>query len=181
MKTSHKCQLINGFLAGSLGRLLSAGLIATMITLMPGLGGCQEGQKRTDPISQPQPITAQAHPIKYQLDSMTNNALLANMAVSDMHFIPHRPYLTDLGCQELNRMAWFVQRYGSTIILDLAQQDSDLAKYRKKVVEDYLLACGLPAEKVEVVFAMPASTGLPADEAVAIYKGTRYKPPKKQK
>jgi len=97
-----------------------------------------------------------------------------------MHFIPHRPHLTDLGCQELNRMAWFVQRYGSTIILDLAQQDSDLAKHRKKVVEDYLLACGLPAEKVEVVFGLPAATGLPADEAVTIYKDTRYKP-KKQK
>ena len=162
--------------AGRLGRLLSAALITTVITLMPGLGGCQEGQKRTDPLSQPQPITSQAHPIKYQLDSMTNNALLTNMAVSDMHFIPHRPHLTDLGCQELNRMAWFVQRYGSTIILDLAQQDSDLAKHRKKVVEDYLLACGLPAEKIDVVFGLPAGAGLPAKEAVTIYKDTRYKP-----
>jgi len=166
-------------------------------TLMPGLGGCADHRSASDeqPTTQPPPVSTQptcqtAEPGAdetveavsdrservRQMDRMTHNAELADMSLSDIHFMPNRSILNSNGTQRLTHLAWIVDHYGGTIMLDLEDSVGPMAKERMQTVVAYLKACGLVENKILVEFGLPQTKGMGAKEAVNIYNDTRYKP-----
>jgi hypothetical protein len=170
------------------------------VTLMPGFGGCEKRCKPDDkqppaPCSQPVESTVNRdqatpddyyaseevrHPLTRQFDRMTHNAELADMSITDIHFIPNRPLLNSNGTQRLNHLAWMVDQYGGSIMVDLAEPKSEVAQARLQNVIQYLKEWGLPDNKIVVSFGLPKSEGMKAEEAMTIYKDTRYRPDDKK-
>jgi hypothetical protein len=99
---------------------------------------------------------------------MTDNALLADMSVSDADFLPHRPILSDLGEQRLCRLAGLMQEYGGEIRYTPGVEDDDLVDRRIEAIIDYLAEAGLPASPEAVREGLPGGHGMEAREAILI-------------
>ncbi len=173
--------------------------ILLSLTLMPGLGGCANNRCDADEgATQPQPSSTQPakgqsaktceevkeeivttcderHPVTRQMDRQVHNAELADMCLTDVHFLPNRAMLSSNGTQRLNHLAWLVERYGGSIKLDLEQPDCPVAKERVQTVVDYLRAWGLPDKQIHVCLGLPDSRGMQAKEAIVIHNDTRFK------
>ncbi len=111
---------------------------------------------------------------------MGDNALLADMTVGDMHFLPHRALLNDLGVQRLDRLAALMEAYGGTIRFNTELTDEDLIARRSGVIMDFLAQAGVDTTREVVMREMPGGEGMPATEAILIKaeEGT-YNPKKK--
>lgn len=171
-------------------------------TLMPGLGGCADRRQPAaeEPTAQPQPLSTRPAcapapacesanadvaimeiadetraPLTMQFDRQVHNRELADMSLTDLHFLPNRSMLNSNGTQRLNHLAWLVDHYGGSIKLDLEEPNGKLSQARRQTVCAYLKACGLPPSKTEVVFGLPDSKGMDAKEAIPIYNDSRYK------
>jgi hypothetical protein len=99
---------------------------------------------------------------------MADNALLADMTVSDMHFLPHRSLLNDLGVQRLNRLASLMEAYGGTIRFNTELTDEDLIARRTGVIMDFLAQAGVDTTREVVLRDMPGGAGMAATEAILI-------------
>lgn len=108
---------------------------------------------------------------------MSDNALLADMTVSDMHFLPHRATLNDLGIQRLNRLAALMDPYGGTIRLSSDLASEDLLAQRSDVIVEFLAEAGVDTTREVLRRDLPGGTGMVATEAILIKseEGT-YKP-----
>lgn len=113
------------------------------------------------------------------LTYMTDNALLADMCVSDVHFVPHRALLNSLGEERVRRLAQLVETYGGTIRLSTNVTDEKLVKARLDTVVALLNEAGLDTSQHMVVSDLPGGDGMDASQAILIKanEGT-YKPPK---
>lgn len=99
---------------------------------------------------------------------MADNALLADMTISDMHFVPHRAILTSLGEERLCRLASLLEVYGGTVRFDSDLTDEELLAARTRAIRDFLAECGLDTTAQAVTVDMPGGEGLTAAEAVLI-------------
>jgi len=108
---------------------------------------------------------------------MVDNALLADMTVSDHHFLPHRAALNDLGRARLGRLASLLEAYGGTIRLNTDLTDEELIAGRTQTVVDFLAEAGIDTSRQVVVCDLPGGEGMSAKEAILIKvnEGT-YKP-----
>ena len=104
---------------------------------------------------------------------------LADMTVTDIHFVPNRAALNTLGEERLCRLAALMEIYGGTIRLNTSLTDEALVKERLEQVTKYLAEAGIDTTGHAVVLGMPDGRGMSADEAILIKQneGT-YKPKK---
>lgn len=108
---------------------------------------------------------------------MNENALLADMSLSDMHFVAHRPMLNTLGVERLTRMADLLQCYGGTIRLATRETDQSLIDERIRHVRNFLEEASLDLQATQVVCDLPGGRGLNAVESIQVLKGEgTYKP-----
>lgn len=112
---------------------------------------------------------------------MTDNALLADMTVGDMHFLPHRATLNDLGVQRLRRLASLMDAYGGVVRFNSELDDEELIARRAEVIVDFLAEAGVDTTREVVVEDMPGGRGMLAREVILIRanEGT-YKPGKRE-
>lgn len=115
------------------------------------------------------------------LTYMVDNALLADMTVSDMHFLPHRAALNDLGTQRLSRLASLMEAYGGTIRFNTDLTDEELIARRTEVVVDFLTQAGIDTTREVVVRDMPGGDGMQASEALLIKANEGTYRPKKER
>ena len=141
-------------------------------------GACQEPAPRLN--APPHGSAARVHELQEEYLHMTDNALLADMSVSDMHFIPNRASLNSLGEQRLDRLASLMELYGGAVRFSSDQTDEKLAAARLDTVRDYLCDAGIDTTEETVVVGPPASAGLDAPQVLLIKtnEGT-YSPQKK--
>lgn len=99
---------------------------------------------------------------------MTDNALLADMSVSDMHFLPHRAKLTTLGRERVCRLAQLVEAHGGSIRLSSDLADEPLVNQRLETVRELLAKSGLTLGTDTVVLDLPGGEGIRAGDALAI-------------
>lgn len=99
---------------------------------------------------------------------MQDAALLADMSISDMHFLPHRAMLTSLGEQRLSRLALLVREYGGSIRLSSDLGDAALINKRVDAVVAFLTEAGIEMTPQTVVQDVPGGRGLPAAEVLLI-------------
>ena len=112
-------------------------------------------------------------PMERQGDRMIHNAELADMTVTDIHFLPHRDTLNSTGTQRLSHLAWLVDKYGGTIKLDLKDPESELSQARLETVKAYLKTRDLPECKIKVQIGLSENEGMSAKEGIEIYNESR--------
>ena len=105
---------------------------------------------------------------------MVDNAILHDMSVADLHFVPHSAELNGTGVARLDRMAKLVDVYGGTVRYETALTDQFLISQRIENVREYLSVTGCDMGRVDVRAMISGGRGMPADEAIKIMEqGTR--------
>ena len=134
-----------------------------MLALM--LTGCAAPSERLN--APPQGPAEHPHPLQEHFVYMQDNALLADMCVSDVHFVPHTSELNGLGARRLKRYAQLLSQYGGKLHYDTELQEGDpLLEARLKHAVEYLQLAGLDADKFELTVGPPGGRGMGAKEAV---------------
>ena len=153
-------------------------LLAGMLTLL--LCGCQ-GEPGARLNAPPHGRAAETSDMQGTYVYMTDTALLADMTVCDMHFLPHRALLNDLGEQRLSRLASLMEAYGGAIYFSTDLQSEDLIAERMNTIVDFLAQAGIDTYQEVVVCDLPGGEGMESKQALVIYENEgMYKPGKRQ-
>lgn len=154
---------------------LRAAIGCGCVTLM--IVGCQQqsgDRLNAPPHGKAERVTAMQGTFVYMNDA----ALLKDMVVSDMHFLPHRDILNDLGVQRLTRLASLLEAYGGVTRYSTNEVDEELIADRLEVLVDFFARAGLDTTGEIVVLAMPGASTMHASEAVEILRAGRFEPKK---
>lgn len=101
---------------------------------------------------------------------MSDNAILSDMTVSDMHFLPHRAQLNGLGEQRVMRLANLLNAYGGTVRLSTNLTDDALIHQRSEIVVAALAEHGVDTTADLVRVDLPGGFGMDAAQAILIKK-----------
>ena len=129
--------------------------------------GCNESNKRLNSPPhghQPEETSDMQGTFTY----MSDNAMLADMTMTDMHFYPHRPMLNSMGENRLSRFASLMDAYGGQLRLSTDSTDGVLISGRLEAVREFLAETGIPTTAQVIVRDMPGGRGMDADEAILI-------------
>ena len=140
-------------------------------------GACQKPVARLN--APPHGTSEEANPLQSHYAHMIDNALLEDMTVSDVHFLPHRPLLNTLGRERLSRLAALMEAYGGTIRFSTDLTDEKLIQARTDQITAFLSEAGLDTTQEVLSRDLPGGRGMDAGQAVLIKanEGT-YKPKK---
>lgn len=142
-------------------RILCVGVSACLLT-----AGCQSTSPRLN--APPHGSAESVHDMQGVFSYMTDNALLADMSVSDMHFLPHRALLSTLGQQRLSRLAQLINAYGGTIRFNSNLEDEALLDKRSSTIVEYLAELGLDTSSEIVTRDIRGGSGMDASEVILI-------------
>lgn len=117
--------------------------------------------------------------LRDQYEFMIDNALLADMSISDVHFYPHRALLSPLGEERLCRLAALMEMYGGEIRYTAADGDETLVNKRTQTIIDFLQAQGIAVCTADVVHDLPGGRGMEASSAILIRADEGMYKPKK--
>lgn len=106
--------------------------------------------------------------LRQNLEGMVDNGLLHNMAIADIHFVPHTDELNSLGVQKLSQMARLVETYGGTIHYETQLTDQDLVSRRMANARDYLTTTGIDISRLQINSGASGGRGMLASEAIEI-------------
>ena len=105
--------------------------------------------------------------------NMADNAMLHDMSVADIHFVPHTAELSGTGAARLNRMATLLDAYGGTVRYETYLTDEPLVKQRLDHVREYLALTGCDMGRVDIKAMISGGRGLTASKAIMVdAKGT---------
>ena len=138
--------------------LLRANLLfgTALITLVAG--ACQGPAKRLN--APPQGVSNQPHPLQADMTYMTDNAMLYDMCVVDIHFVPHTDEISSLGARRSVKKqwqaAWLLNAVGCIDLTTLSGDDTPdrvrrlCAKALRPVSPEILEGLGVPANAIRV-------------------------------
>ncbi len=130
------------------------------------VAACNQAPSRLN--APPQGSTEYPHELQDSYVHMLDNAMLADMAIADVHFVPHTSELNSLGGRRLERYAKLLKVYGGKLWYDTALQDRELVNARIDHVKDFLVLAGVERGRIDVVVGMPGGQGISAEEAIQI-------------
>ncbi len=99
---------------------------------------------------------------------MADNALLHDMSLADMHFVPHTAELNGTGVARLDRLSPLLDVYGGTVRYDTELTDDALVQKRLVHVREYIAMSGCNMDRVQVKTMMSGGRGMTAEEAIGI-------------
>lgn len=132
------------------------------------MSGCNQPESRMN--APPHGMPENVHEMQGTYTYMADNALLADMSISDMHFLPHRAQLTSQGEQRVERLAELMRAYGGTLRLSSRGLDAGLLSQRAAAVRARLAECGVDTTQEVLVQDMPGGAGMDAAQAILIRK-----------
>jgi len=97
---------------------------------------------------------------------MVNNAILHDMSIADIHFIPHSIELSGTGVARLNRMAPLLDTYGGIVRYETMLMDDEMIASRLDQVREYLDLTGCDMSRVELKVMLSGGRGMPASDAI---------------
>lgn len=98
---------------------------------------------------------------------MVDNALLHDMSIAEIHFVPHTRELSGTGIARLDRMAMMLDTYGGTVRYETDVTDEAFVQKRLDHVHEYLATTGCDMSRVEVKAMMSGGRGMSAVKALA--------------
>lgn len=141
-------------------------LVLCTIAACIACGACQQ------PISQlnapPHGATEKPSELQAQYAHMVDNALLADMTVSDVHFVPHRAMLNSLGEERLARLASLMEVCGGTVRFNTDVTDEELVSERVEKIRTFLRQAGVDTSQPILKRDLPGGAGMDAREAILI-------------
>jgi hypothetical protein len=153
-------------------------LLASTIVVALVCGACQKPMSRLN--APPHGTAERASGLRAEYTHMVDNALLIDMTVSDVHFLPHRAALSSLGEERLSRLAALIELYGGTVRLSTNELDSKLLAERIDRVRSYLCEAGIDTTTEVVAPGQPGGRGMDAGQAVLIKANEGTYVPKKK-
>lgn len=134
--------------------------------------GCQNPElERSN--APPQGYSAAENPLQEGPIHMVDNALLEDMNMSSVHFVPRTSELNSLGVRRLMRLGEILKIYGGTLNYDGTEPNHDFRQARIEQIRTFLLASGLQRDEFDVQEGMAFGKGMVGSEAVEIRRATR--------
>ena len=132
---------------------------------------CKEHKTATD--LQVELIDKSLEEPREHFTNMADNAMLHDMSVADVHFVPHTAELSGTGAARLNRMATLLDTYGGTVRYETFNTDEAFVKLRLEHVREYLALTGCDMGRVEIKAMISGGRGTSATKAILVdAKGT---------
>lgn len=129
-------------------------------------GACQQPAARLN--APPHGRAERQAPLHAEYAQMVDNALLADMVVTDVHFLPHRPMLNSLGEERIARLALLMHEYGGSVRFSTNETDEELVDQRTEEIMKALQAAGIDPYRDVVRRDLPGGRGLDASQAIVI-------------
>lgn len=155
--------------------LLSA---SVMSILLPVAAGCSKGDdKRMTSIQQYYAKMDETKANRHaHLKYMSDNAMLSDMSVAEIHFVPHTAELSGTGAARLDRLAPLLDTYGGTVRYETFSPDDALVAQRIEHVREYLTLTGCNMDRVQVKPMLSGGRYTPASEAIVVMEKGTQKP-----
>lgn len=145
-------------------RQIAVGLVALLV-----ITGCDKENDQVEADRQQEvTVAAEAQDLRGTFDYMVDSALLADMTLSDYHFLPDRAALSPTGEQRLIRLAALLDAHGGHVRLNTVVTDEELVDRRVETVHDFLAAHGIDTTSEIIRMELPGSRGMEAREAIII-------------
>ena len=156
---------------GKHASLIVAALLALVNTACDTCHKCNKYKTATDLTIEK--IDRSMNEPQEHLTNMADNAMLHDMSVADIHFVPHSAELSGTGAARLNRMATLLDAYGGTVRYETFITDEKLVKQRLDNVQEYLALTGCDMGRVSVKAMISGGRGMTASKAIKVdAKGT---------
>ncbi len=152
-------------------------LLLCVVATGVACGACQKPGKRLN--APPHGSSTEVSQLHSGYAHMVDNALLADMTVSDVHFLPHRAALSSLGEERLCRLALLMETYGGQVRFSTNVSDRDLCEQRMEEILAFLAEAGIDTSTEVVVRDLPGGHGMDAVQAVLIRQHEAMYVPKK--
>ncbi len=145
-------------------RILRAGVPAYAVMLL--LAGCDHiGERfieRNVSFHSARPI------MEERLIAMGDNAMLHDMAMAEIHFVPHTTELNTLGEQRLERYARLLSDSGGTLSFQSSTTDKEFNEARIASITRFLAESGIAQERIIAQVGLRKSKGMGAEEAIQV-------------
>lgn len=157
-------------------RLIRLVVVTGMLAIVPF--ACKSGSTEAD-LESCQEIDLRAAEARTQMtariEHMKDNALIRDLSLANIHFVPHTDELNSLGQYRLQRYAELLQDRGGTLALDSASTDEALNKARLQSMSNFLASAGISKSRIVVQMGMREGRGIAAVEAIEV-KEAAYAP-----
>lgn len=137
--------------------------------------GCSKPVRLNAP---PQGAEDQPPPSADYYNAMTDQALLADMSITDLHFIPHSAEPSGTGVARLQRYAELLSTRGGTLHYDTLIDDDALLARRIESARQVLADTVPDGKRIEVRLGQSQGRGMEAVESIERRKAM-LKPPKR--
>lgn len=98
---------------------------------------------------------------------MVDNAMLEDLSLASIHFVPHSAELNGLGARRLERYAKLLAVYGGGIRYTSGQGQEKLTEPRLASIRSYLATTSIASDRIKVTEDIPGGVGISAKEAIA--------------
>ena len=145
-------------------RILSAGLPAFAVVFL--LAGCDHVGERF--VETNVSFHDAREIMEERLVAMADNAMLHDMAMAEIHFIPHTTELNTLGEQRLERYARLLSDSGGMLSFQSSTTDKQFNEARIASITRYLAESGIAQERIVAQLGLRKSKGMGAEEAIQV-------------
>ena len=155
----------------------TSGFWASVLVAVILCFGCEtqdEGNSRLN--APPQGAADRPHVLQEPYVFMVDNAMLGDMNMSSVHFVPHQAELNSLGVRRLKRFASLLDIYGGTLRYDGVEADPQLRAARMQKLSEFLVDAGIKKDRFNVAEALAGGVGMAGGEALLIRVNTRFTP-----
>ncbi len=132
--------------------------------------GCNEPSPRLN--APPQGTAEYTSTLQDSFVYMVDNAMLEDLSMTDIHFVPHTSELNGTGARRLDRYAKLLTVYGGSIRYASYSSDERLVEQRMASVRDYLATTGIDRDRIKVSKDLPGGVGMTAREAIVARNAT---------
>jgi uncharacterized membrane protein YgcG len=149
-------------------------LCVAALLLTVAVGACTQPSKRLN--APPQGHTCHPSDMQAFYTPMVDQAMLSDMSMSSVHFVPHQSELNANGVRRLERYATIMKTYGGTLRYDGVDEGEQIQRDRIQRIEDYLANAGVPRDSYRVESGLAGGRGMNAEESIKIRHATFFNP-----
>lgn len=143
----------------------TAFLAVGSLLVIGGCAGAHRPRLNAPPQGHSQNVSDVHEPYHYMVD----NAMLADMSLADIHFVPHTDELNSLGLRRLDRYGSLMKIYGGTLHYETDIVEKDAISRRLQHVMDYLAGVGIEKDRIGVQTGLARGRGMGGEEGIVVH------------
>ena len=131
-------------------------------------GGCAGHRPRLN--APPQGHSENVSDLREPYYYMVDNAMLADMSLADIHFVPHTDELNSLGLRRLDRFGSLMKIYGGTLHFETEIQEEEAIQRRLRNVMQYLVSTGIEEDRIAAQAGLARGRGMGGEEGIIVHQ-----------